>query len=501
MSSYSCVDRAGQELSEHAVHDFADLFAKEFGVPNGMMVWSAGRVIYERYAPPFASNLRHSLHSATKSVLGSVVGIAIRDGHLSLDDRVADVLTRYLPKQVSPELEALTIEHLLTMRAGFARGVSGSWAREQSSGLTRALLALPFGSMPGRNFLYSSGPSQLLSASIQEVTGAPVARIAEELLFAPLGISDFRWHSDQEGVTFGGNGLSLRLSDYLAWGLLYLNGGARQGSQVLPYEWVRDSMRAHVRVDSRPYSDGKRLIAAPISRELQTETYGYHLWGHQAGFSFAAGLFGQYLFILPAQRSVLAVVSSMPAWEHNRLPDFVASNLLGYRTTDSVGVSPSPSPPRTADSSYRSDQSESGKSDPAVELDPSFLGCFQPRRTPQFLDLVSVDRRVGETRIKLRTRSGELTATTRGWEEAFIPFDFPDLHHSYALDDEVGLVRASVESSDVLVIEVQYPTTPFRDTLRLEFLSEVDCRIDVTTNVNSGSIRGVNFDLTRARQR
>jgi CubicO group peptidase (beta-lactamase class C family) len=66
----------------------------EFGIANGMdsvLVVRHGSIVAEAYYAPFAPGMKHRINSATKSVISSLVAIALKDGLLtSVDQPVLD---------------------------------------------------------------------------------------------------------------------------------------------------------------------------------------------------------------------------------------------------------------------------------------------------------------------------------------------------------------------------------------------------------------------------
>ena len=65
-----------------------------FGISNGMdsaLVTRRGRIVAEAYYAPFTPGLKHRINSATKSVIGSLVGITLHEGLIKrLDQPVLD---------------------------------------------------------------------------------------------------------------------------------------------------------------------------------------------------------------------------------------------------------------------------------------------------------------------------------------------------------------------------------------------------------------------------
>ena len=61
---------------------------------------------------------RRNIYSATTSFTSAAVGIAVREGLLSLDEKLTDAFAEDLPATVSENLQKATVRALLTMCLG-----------------------------------------------------------------------------------------------------------------------------------------------------------------------------------------------------------------------------------------------------------------------------------------------------------------------------------------------------------------------------------------------
>jgi CubicO group peptidase (beta-lactamase class C family) len=245
---------------------------------TSLLVARHGRLVVERYYDGYRPADRFPVFSVTKTFVSCLVGTAIADGYLrTVDEQLNDVL----PATNSP----ITIRQLLTMTAGFARGLNFGPADAVE------LANRPLVARPGATFNYDSGSSDLLAAVLERATGG-LAQYAQRRLFQPLGIRGAHW----PGVK-GGSGLVLRARELLAFGQLYLDGGSWHGRQIVPSSWVRASTRTHVRV--------------PLPHGL-TAGYGYNWWidSRPPRAFLAHGYLGQALTIFPSRDAVVVVTSS-----------------------------------------------------------------------------------------------------------------------------------------------------------------------------------------------
>jgi CubicO group peptidase (beta-lactamase class C family) len=273
----------------------ANIKAGMFPNTHAVLIERDGRLIYEQYfagsderwGSPlghriFNAAALHDLRSASKSVTSALVGIALAK---DFDKALARPIRSFFPsRQLRPELDALTLQHVLTMTAGL------EWnemtvpytdpkndERQMSSVKDPVGLVLgrPLREKPGERWYYSSGLTQVLAGLVTQITGEPFEAFARELLFTPLGITQLEWVGAPNWdppVPAAASGLRLRARDLARFGSVYLHGGQLRGHQIVPAAWVERSVQRHVP------SIGDWSGAAKWG-------YGYQWWiGRPAGF-------------------------------------------------------------------------------------------------------------------------------------------------------------------------------------------------------------------------
>lgn len=147
-------------------------------------------------------------------------------------------------------------------------------------------------------FRYCTAGVTALGEVIQRAVREPLQAYAQRRLFEPLGIEAPEWQFSPLGLTQAGGGLGLRTRDLWKLAQLYLDGGAHQGRQLIPAEWVRGSLSAHAM--ARNDAD-----------------YGYLWWlmkipSGDATIPVAvmAGTGGNAVFLLPDKRAVVVVTTT-----------------------------------------------------------------------------------------------------------------------------------------------------------------------------------------------
>jgi CubicO group peptidase (beta-lactamase class C family) len=217
--------------------------AKALGQLDSLIVAHRGEPVLEHAVRGRRLDEPVNIKSVAKTIVSALVGIAIDRKVLEgVRQPIASVLKDRFPPDPDPRLQDITIEHLLTMRAGLERTSGANYGRWVSSpNWVRFALARPFVDEPGGRMLYSTGSSHLLSAILTEATEQSTLDLARAWLGKPLDISIPPWERDPQGIYLGGNQMALSPRALLRFGELYRNGGMADGKRVLSEEWIRAS--------------------------------------------------------------------------------------------------------------------------------------------------------------------------------------------------------------------------------------------------------------------
>ncbi len=291
-----------QGMDSARLADMLEIIEDQGYAIDGLVVVRNGFLVLEAAVHPnrLTPDYRHNVYSCTKSVVGTLIGIAIEEGYIEgVDVPVLDLFPNREVANLNVRKEALTLEHLLTMTSGldcrdsYLHRWVGLEAMRGSEDWSQYVLDLPMVAEPGSRFEYCNGASQLLSAILQETTGVTAAEFAEARLFDPLEVSIYSWPANKQGVTVGYANLALHPENMAKIGQLYLNGGEWNGEQIVPADWVQASTRKY------------------IDATLQ-DGYGYQWWMEDSGIYMALGYAGQFIFVVPEEELVVVFVSDLP---------------------------------------------------------------------------------------------------------------------------------------------------------------------------------------------
>ncbi len=257
---------------------------------HSLMIVRNGYVVLDAAFYPYDGRSPHNLGSVTKSVLTTLIGIAVDQGKLKLDDPLLSFFPTYTIANPDTRKDHITVKDLLSMTSGLeCIGLpreSTVQEMEASSDWVQFMLDKPMVSEPGRTFVYCGGSTHLLSAILQKATGMTALEYARQYLFEPLGIKQVIWPTDPQGVNQGSGNIRLLPADMARLGFLFLHEGRWDNQQVVSSEWVRNAVKA----------------------QNEAGSYGYGWWVNvgKAGSEFNAdGAGGQHIAVVPGLNLIL----------------------------------------------------------------------------------------------------------------------------------------------------------------------------------------------------
>jgi CubicO group peptidase (beta-lactamase class C family) len=263
---------------------------------HSLLVIRNGYLVSETYFGRYGQDTPHELYSCTKSVVATLIGIAIDQGSIDgTDHRIVDFFSEHKFAHLDTQKQNMTLEDVLTMQAGLDWQEGNPAYRDlyQSPDWLKFMLDKPMTEPAGSRFNYCSGCSHVLSAVLEQTTGMNPSDYAQQHLFTPLGISNVQWDTDAAGIPIGGWGLHLTPRDMAKLGLLYLRNGQWEGRQIVSAAWVENATRKHTGTDG----------------DLG---YGYQWWTYPSLSAYTAlGREGQTIFVIPEADVIVVTTAGM----------------------------------------------------------------------------------------------------------------------------------------------------------------------------------------------
>lgn len=164
------------------------------------------------------------------------------------------------------------------------------------------LRAIPAAAAPGSIYRYNSLGSYIAGRVVENASGADLEDHAARVLFAPLGITAWRWGRDVARHPKGQGNLSLRARDTARIGQLVLDKGMVDGRPVIDAAWIKAALAPRVAIGAA---------------DRYADSYGYFWYaktqdigGQKIAVHFASGNGGNKIYVIPARRMVVSVASS-----------------------------------------------------------------------------------------------------------------------------------------------------------------------------------------------
>jgi CubicO group peptidase (beta-lactamase class C family) len=285
-------------------------------VTEGLIIVQGDTILLERYDHGHSASGHHIAWSVSKSFVSALFGIAVSEG--KIPDIMAPV-TAYLPELEGSGYDGVPIKHVLQMSSGvgFNEDYGDPFSDINRMGPTMAVGSLlDFAATlerdrpPGTVQHYVSVDTQVLGEILVRATGMDLTAYASEKLWKPLGMEfDGVWLIDGTGMEWAFGGLNVSLRDFARLGWLYLNGGSRNGHQIVPRDWVRASVTP----------DAPHLMPVSVPSADRKMGYGYQWWipSEPNDDFMALGVYGQTIYVDTKNRLVIVKNSADRNFQNN----------------------------------------------------------------------------------------------------------------------------------------------------------------------------------------
>jgi CubicO group peptidase (beta-lactamase class C family) len=247
---------------------------------------TAGRVLHEWGE----TATRFNVHSIRKSFLSALYGIHVADGRIDLSKTMETLGIDDNEPSLTPEEKQATLHDLLKARSGVYHP-----ALYETAGM-KAARPLRGSHAPGTFWYYNNWDFNVLGTVFERLTKTNLfaefkTRIADPLQMQDYRIEDGEYVAGADSV-YPAYPFRMTARDMARFGLLFLRNGKWRDRQILPADWVRDSIVS--------YSDAGN-----------SGGYGYLWWvtvegRHLPGVTLPDGTYsargagGHYILVIPA---------------------------------------------------------------------------------------------------------------------------------------------------------------------------------------------------------
>lgn len=281
------------------------------------------------------------VQSVRKSFLNALIGKLVATGHLNLDSTLESLGIDDTDPPLKKNERQVTVRDLLLSRSGIfhpALYEASSWKEQRRMLDEREAERGEKLYQPGEFWIYNNWDFNALGTIFENVSGRSIGAAFEQDVAAKIGMEDFEasdvmyidrsflvewWRdgqSDHRAYLF-----KTSARDMARFGLLYLNCGTWEGEEVIPAEWVKETvLAAKYTLEGNPAR--KELEKAGAGRG----SYGY-LWWVDAGpqklfsglnvtqpFYYASGGLGHFILVIPEYDLVIshtiATSPSVSSW-------------------------------------------------------------------------------------------------------------------------------------------------------------------------------------------
>lgn len=292
---------------------------------DSLLIIRNGYIVYEKYpSGSYHQNRRHHIFSCTKVFISALIGVAIEENYISgVDEHVLDFFPNKTFANLDSQKEAITIKHLITMTSGLSWNDNINYYQmDGTSDWVKYVLDRPMEHQPGTVWNYNSGGSHVLSAILDQVTPNGTRAYAEAKIFDPLNIN-YKWYTDNQGIPNGGTLLHLTPRAMAKFGFLYLNNGYWNGTQLIPSEWIAESITPFMNVE---FDQG------------EGSGYGYKWWIYRWFNAYTArGSNDQVIAVIPDLNSIVIFTGNREFQYIRLLVDYIFPSV-GFYPLDLDGV-------------------------------------------------------------------------------------------------------------------------------------------------------------------
>jgi CubicO group peptidase (beta-lactamase class C family) len=217
---------------------------------HSLLIARHGKLVLEEYFHGFDRDTPHDTRSASKSWTNVLIGAAMQARvPIRLDTPVYETMLDSVPADLDPRKKAMTLEHLISMTAGFDCDDSGERPGDEDvmqqqtaePDWYRYSLNVPMAWSSGEKIVYCSMKPNLAAGMLEKIAGEPLPEMFHRLVAKPMHMRNYHLFLQPTGQAYGGGGHHFTTRDFMKFTQLFLNNGQWEGRQIVSHEWARTS--------------------------------------------------------------------------------------------------------------------------------------------------------------------------------------------------------------------------------------------------------------------
>ncbi len=303
---WETIDAAAAGMDRDALDAIAA--EAEAGLSNCLVVTRGGKLVDEWYWQDTGPDSAQEVYSASKSYTSVLIGMAVDEGALSVDDKASE----WIPEWKGTPSEDITVEQLLNNTSGRFQDFQTDYVEmaARAADKTEFSIGLDQQHDPGTVWVYNNAAIQTLEQVFSAATDQDVADFAAEQLFDPLGMQDSAINRDQAGNPLTFMGVQSTCRDMARFGLMALRQGNWDGQQIVSEDWMARSTGSSSQELNDAYGwlwwlNRPGTLVNPAAATGGGGTEEQLVPGAPADMFFASGLGGQVIAIDPATETVV----------------------------------------------------------------------------------------------------------------------------------------------------------------------------------------------------
>ncbi len=288
-----------------------------------LIVWKDGQIVKEKYFHVGDDLSAHDVRSVTKSIMATLIGIAIDKGIIPSEEAPIGNYISALVDTLEPAKAGITMRQLLSMTSGLEGNDIPDFQEYNNWLYAPNQIEYTLGKrmiyQPGSVFGYNTGACHLISVILTRAAGTSTFEFAKQHLFQPLGIAANSWGTDRQGYYNGGAALCLTPTGHAQdWPTLSRTKECYNGVRIVSESWINRATTSTITTNNiLPFGSG----------------YGYFWWVGNTGrhdYFFANGYGGQFIVVVPDLNLVVVATNvwsgvlrcdSEPAMEQHAYSD------------------------------------------------------------------------------------------------------------------------------------------------------------------------------------